>query len=161
MGQPLHNQKHESFARAVILEGRDPEEAYTEAGFGTGFRNHNKLLNKPFMRARMAELEQEREAIALASQTSIADVLAELEKHGVDRVTDFFESGSDGQLHARNLRTLRPQIARCLLDALHEATGMNWHEAWPPEERDESLVLIKRMGRWKISEIKRNPQSGT
>ena len=120
MNKPLHNPKHEKFARAIVFDGKEPPEAYVVAGFQKDRANHWKLFRNPRVKARIAELTEERELAARAARAPVAEVLAELGKHGIDRVADFFESGPDGALIVRHLRAVRAELALSLLNALHE-----------------------------------------
>jgi hypothetical protein len=53
-------------------------------------------------------------------------VLVELEKHGIERVADFYQSGPAGGLVARDLRAVKAEIALALLNSLHEGFGISW-----------------------------------
>jgi hypothetical protein len=119
MSKPLRNPKHEKFAQAIV-NGTDLPQAYVDAGFQRNRANHNRLVRDPRLKARIAELTEERELAARAARAPVAEVLAELGKHGIDRVADFFESGPDGVLVIRQLTGVRVELALSLLNALHE-----------------------------------------
>jgi phage terminase small subunit len=125
MSKPLRNPKHEKFAQAII-DGTDLAQAYVDAGFQRNRANHNRLVRDPRIKARIAELTDERETAARAARTPIADVLIELEKHGCERVADFYENEPAGALVVRDLRAVKVEIALALLNALHESFGISW-----------------------------------
>jgi LDH2 family malate/lactate/ureidoglycolate dehydrogenase len=121
----LRNPQHEAFCRAIVIDGKDLQEAYVIAGYQRDRANHNKLRRRADVSARIEELTQERDAAARAARTPIADVLTELASHGIDRLADLFEGAPDG-LVVRNLRVLRVETALALLNALHDGTGIAW-----------------------------------
>jgi hypothetical protein len=125
----LRNPKHEGFCRAIVFRGKDLAEAYVDAGFDPNsitYKNHNRLRRRPDVEVRIRELTQERELAARAARTPIADVLAELATHGIDRVADFFQPDAGGNLVVRDLSIVRAQVALSLLNALHDGTGLIW-----------------------------------
>ena len=122
MSKPLHNPKHEKFARAIV-GGMDPADAYVDAGFQRDRANHWKRLRDPRVKARIAELTAERVA-----QTPVVDVLAELENHGLERVADFYQTEQAGGLVVRNLRAIKVEMALALLKSLHEGFGIIWEQ---------------------------------
>jgi hypothetical protein len=126
MSKPLRNPKHEKFARAIVFDGKDPAEAYVDAGFERDRANHWRLFRNPLVKARIDELTAERELAARAARTPIADVLIELEKHGCERVADFYENEPAGALVVRDLRAVKVEIARALLNSLHDGFGISW-----------------------------------
>jgi hypothetical protein len=113
MSKQLRNPKYERFARAVV-DGTDLAQAYVDAGFQRNRANHNRLVRDPRVKALIAELIEERAMAARAARAPVADVLAELGKHGIDRVADFFESGPDSVLVVRQLRAVRVELALAL-----------------------------------------------
>ena len=123
-GGVLHNPKHERFARAIVIDGKDPAEAYVDAGFKRDRANHWKLLRNARVKARIVEL-----TAACVARTPVADVLVELEKHGFERVADFYQTGPAGKFVVRDLRTVKREIALALLNSLHEGFGISWNQS--------------------------------
>jgi hypothetical protein len=78
--------------------------------------------------ARIAALKEERELAARAARTPVSEVLIELEKHGIERVADFYRSGPAGGLVARDLRAVKAEVALALLNSLHEGFGIQWDQ---------------------------------
>src|SRR5580693_1098269 len=74
MSQPLRNPKHEKFARAIAADGKDPAQAYVDAGFQRDRANHWKLLRNPRVKERVAEL-----MAARVAGIPVGDMLIELE----------------------------------------------------------------------------------
>jgi hypothetical protein len=134
----LSNPKHESFCHAIELDGKHPQDAYVVAGYEPNRANHNRLLNRADIKARLVELAAERELVARAARTPTAEVLAELAKHGIDRVADFFEFRSSDILAIRDLTFLRPEVALSLLNTLHDGTGLKWDPS-TAVQRDDLL----------------------
>jgi hypothetical protein len=125
MSKQLRNPKYERFARAVV-DGTDLAQAYVNAGFARNRANHNRLVRDPRVMARIAALKEERELAARAARTPVSEVLVELEKHGIERVADFYQTGPAGGLVARDLRAVKAEIALALLNSLHEGFGISW-----------------------------------
>jgi hypothetical protein len=125
MNKPLRNPKHEKFARAIVIDGKEPADAYTDAGFQRDRANHWKLLRNSRVKARIAEL-----TASCAAGTPAADVLIELEKHGFERVADFYQTKASGGLAVRDLRAVKREIAMALLVSLHDGFGIGWDQ--PP-----------------------------
>jgi hypothetical protein len=119
MNKPLRNPKHEKFAQAIVIDGREPADAYVDAGFQKDRANHWKLFRNSRVQIRIAELQEELELANRAARAPVADVLDELKKHGVDRVEDFYETGAKGPV-VRDLRGVKTEIALALLGALQE-----------------------------------------
>jgi hypothetical protein len=136
MGKPLRNPKYERFARAIVFDCKEPAEAYVAAGFERNRANHNRLMRDPRVKARIAELRQECELAARAARAPVADVLTELEKHGVERLSDFYQSGADGGPVVRDLCAVKVEIALALLNSLHEGFGISW---------DQSAILAAKV----------------
>jgi hypothetical protein len=124
----LRNWKHERFCRAIVFDETPPRDAYTLAGFEPNRANHNRLLRTPDIKARIEELKLDREKMARAARVPIAEVLAELGQHGIDRVCDFFQANAAGELSVRNLGGIRVEAALALLHALHDGAGITWDE---------------------------------
>ena len=124
MSKPLRNPKHEKFAKAIVIQGKEPADAYVEAGFQRDRANHWKLFRNPRVQMRIAELKEEVEVAARAARAPVADVLNELKQHGVERIADFYENGANGPV-IRDLRTVNTEIALALLGALHDGFGIH------------------------------------
>jgi hypothetical protein len=129
MNKPLRNRKHEKFARAIV-DGKDPADAYVDAGFERDRANHWKLLRNPFVEARIAELKEERERAARAARVPVAEMLSELGEHRVERVADFYQTGPAGGLVVRDLCAVKVEVALALLNSLHDGFGIRWDQ--PP-----------------------------
>jgi hypothetical protein len=120
--RPLKNWKHEEFSRLVV-EGTEPREAYVLAGFAPSRANHNRLMRRPSVKARIDVLGRERETAARAARVPIAQVIDELDRCGV-RIEDFFERNAAGILSARNLETVPVEVAMAFLRFLSEGFGI-------------------------------------
>jgi hypothetical protein len=129
MSRPLRNPKYERFVRAIIIDGKEPGEAYVDAGFERHRANHNRLMHDPRIKARIDELRQERETAARAARTPAADVLIELATHGFERMADFYRAEPAGGLVVRDLRAVKAEIALALLNSLHEGFGISWDQS--------------------------------
>lgn len=125
MSRPLRNPKHERFVRAIVIEGRNSADAYVEAGFRPHRANHFRLLRQPRIVARIAQIKEERNTVALAARTPIPDVLTELGKYGFERIADFFESAATGFAVRNELRRIRPEVALALIRSLCEGFGLD------------------------------------
>jgi hypothetical protein len=125
----LRNPKHEKFARAVVLDGLAPAEAYVDAGFMRNRANHNRLMRDPRVKVRIAELTQEREMAALAARAPVQEVLTEFQKHGIERLVDFYQIEPAGGLVIRDLRAIKTEIALALLNGLHDSFGITWTQS--------------------------------
>lgn len=132
VSKPLRNPKHEKFARAIVFDGKEPPEAHVIAGFQRDRANHWKLFRDPRVKARIAELTAECELANRAARTPAADVLAEFEKHGVERLADFYQPGPDGVLVIRDLGTVKVEVALALLNSLREGFGVGRSQSLPP-----------------------------
>jgi hypothetical protein len=60
--------------------------------------------------------------------TPVADVLGELEQHGIERLSDFFQSDAAGGLAVRDLRAVHAGVALAFLTSLHEGFGVSWEQ---------------------------------
>jgi phage terminase small subunit len=120
----LKNWKHERFA-CQIAEGTNPADAYVIAGFQRNRANHFRLMRQPRVAARIAELKRDREAAARAARVPIDQVLAELNKRGLDGVADFFERNAAGILSVRDLQGVPVEVSIALLKLLREGFGIN------------------------------------
>jgi hypothetical protein len=125
MSKQLRNPKYERFARAVV-DGADLAQAYVDAGFMRNRANHNRLVRDPRVKARIAELTEDRELAARAARAPLSEVLIEMEKHGIERVADFYQTGPAGGLVIRDLRAVKAEIALALLNSLHDGFGIGW-----------------------------------
>src|ERR1700722_17558584 len=128
MSKQLRNPKYERFARAVV-DGTDLAQAYVDAGFMRNRANHNRLVRDPRVKARIAELKEEREIAARAARAPVSEGLNEMEKHGMERVADFYQTGPAGGPVIRDLRTVKAEIALALLNSLHESFGIGWTQS--------------------------------
>jgi|SRR5579872_2358037 len=142
MSKPLRNPKHEKFARAIVLDGKEPAEAYVIAGFERDRANHWKLLRNPIVEARVAQLTAERELAARAARTPAEDALAEFEKHGIEQLADFYQPGPAGALVVRDLGAVRVEVALALLHSLHEAFGIHWEQSNGPSAIPEQCRSV-------------------
>ncbi|MDH6259043.1 terminase small subunit [Bradyrhizobium sp. BR13661] len=124
----LRNPNHERFCRAIVLDGEEARQAYVTAGYEANRANHNKLLNRRDVSARIEELTRERDLAARAARQPMADVLSEFASHGIDRLTDLFET-VDGAIAIRDLRGLRPETLLAFLGALHDGAGIAWERS--------------------------------
>jgi hypothetical protein len=120
----LRNPKHERFIRAVF-DGIEPAQAYVDAGYQRNRANHWKLLHNPRVAARLAELKELRKTAERAIRTPVTEVLFELQKHGIERVADFYQVSAGGPV-VRNLRAVKLEIAAALLEALLDGFGIDW-----------------------------------
>jgi hypothetical protein len=141
-GEALRNPKRERFARAIVFDGKHPAEAYVDAGFTKNRANHWKLLRHPLVKVRIAELTEEREMTPRAARTPVTEVLIEFEKHGVERLADFYHDGAAGALVVRDLRAVREDIALSLLNALHEGFGIAWDQSMTQPAAPAKLVTL-------------------
>jgi hypothetical protein len=125
MSKPLRNPKHEKFARAIVIDGKEPADAYVDAGFQRDRANHWKLLRNSRVQTRITELKEDLDLAARAARAPVADVLSELKNHGVERVADLYEVGACGHV-VRDLRAVKTEIALALLGALHDGFGISY-----------------------------------
>jgi phage terminase small subunit len=119
----LRNLKHEIFAKEVAV-GTAPVVAYEVAGFRPHRANHFRLMRRPEVASRIGELKQEREDAARAARVSAYQVLAELNRRGIVRVTDFFDRDAVGALIVCDLQTVPVEVSIALLRFLREALGV-------------------------------------
>lgn len=118
----LRNWKHERFAQE-IERGTNPEDAYVLAGFARCRRNYVRLLRKPHVAARLAEIKLEREVAARVARMPLADVVDALARCGVERIGDLFEA-TDGGLVVRDLRAVPVEVALAFTAALRDGFGL-------------------------------------
>jgi hypothetical protein len=85
-------------------------------------------MRNPRIKGRIAELTQEHELMARVARTPVAEILVELEKHGLERVVDFYQDGPAGGLVIRDLRGIPVEIALALLNSLHDGFGISWEK---------------------------------
>ena len=86
----LGNPKHEIFAQHVAA-GMQPREAYTRAGFEPSRGNFHRLMKKPHVARRIAELIDSRERLVAAARMQPEEIIQVLRERGnIDRVADFF-----------------------------------------------------------------------
>jgi hypothetical protein len=121
--KPLVNWKYEKFVRLVV-DGTDPREAYTIAGFVPNRANHNRLMAKAPIKARIDVLRRERELAARAARVPLDQVLDEMDRRGIVRIYDLFERNAAGILSVRNLEVVPVEVSLALLKALGEGFGI-------------------------------------
>ena len=119
----LRNPKHEIFAREIVA-GTDPAKAHVIAGFASHPANHFRLMRRPNVAARIAELKREREQAALAARVPVSEVLAKLDARSIDRVADFFDRNEAGVLTPSDLRAVPVEVSIALLRFLGDALGI-------------------------------------
>jgi hypothetical protein len=119
----LRNWQHEKFAQEIVA-GAEPREAYVVAGYKWNRANHHKLARRPDVAARIAELRQQREDAARAARVPIEQVLAELDRCGVDHVADFFDRDAAGILRVRDLRGVPVEVSLALVRLLRESLAV-------------------------------------
>lgn len=113
----LRNWKYELFARQVA-EGAEPRDAYTGAGYKYNRANHNKLLRRPEIAARIEELRRARQEAAAAARMSPENIVQSLSSCGLDRLADFFERDEAGILRVRDLQTVPVEVTLALIREL-------------------------------------------
>jgi hypothetical protein len=121
--KPLVNWKYEKFA-SLIVAGTDSREAYTLAGFIPNRANHNRLMKKAPIKARIDVLRRERELAARAARVPLDRVLDEMDRRGIVRIYDFFERNAAGILSVRNLEIVPVEVSLAFLKALGEGFGI-------------------------------------
>jgi hypothetical protein len=119
----LRNWQHEKFAQEIVA-GTEPREAYVVAGYKWNRANHHKLARRPDVAARIAELRRQREDAARAARVPIEQVLAELDRCGVDQVADFFDRDAAGILRVRDLRGVPVEVSLALVRLLRESLAV-------------------------------------
>ncbi|MGO9399718.1 MAG: hypothetical protein ACLP19_18015 [Xanthobacteraceae bacterium] len=120
----LRNWKHEKFAEQ-IAEDVAPAEAYVIAGFERHRANYFRLMRQSKVTARIAELRREREDNARAAMVGADQILAELDRRGVERVADFFDRDAAGILRVRDHQQIPVEVSIALLRLLRESLGIN------------------------------------
>jgi hypothetical protein len=115
----LRNWKHEKFAE-LVATGENPRRAYELAGYTPHRANHNKLLARPDIAARIDELKRDRALRACAARVPIEQILGSLERCGLDRLADFFERDAAGILRVRDLQAVPVEVSLALLRNLRE-----------------------------------------
>jgi hypothetical protein len=92
----LGNPKHEIFAQHVAA-GMRPRDAYVRAGFEPSRANFHRLMKKPHVARRIAELISDRDRIVAAARMQPEEILQILRgRVNIDRVADFFEINGVG-----------------------------------------------------------------
>jgi hypothetical protein len=114
MSRELRNRRYEKFAQEVAA-GTDPRQAYVIAGYGPDRANHNRLLRRADVAARVQELKDEREFAAQAAVMPAPAVLEILKNSGIDRVSDFFERGPTGNFHVADFQKVPVEVATAFL----------------------------------------------
>jgi hypothetical protein len=124
MAQLKRHPRYEIFAQEVA-KGVPPAEAYIAAGFdqtGKRCRNHNRLLKRADVVARIDELKAMREAAARSAHVAPDQVIETLDRCGVVRVGDFFERDGAGIVRLRNLDRVPVEIAIAFLRFVRAST---------------------------------------
>jgi|SRR6185312_16888588 hypothetical protein len=127
MGQ-LRNRRHEKLAE-LIVGGTDSKDAYVLAGFAAGsaeLRNYNKVLRRPEVAARIAELRKERDNAARAAGMSPLAVLMALKGCGIERLDEFFVGDDEGVLRVRDLRAVPVEASIALIRLLRESLAIQY-----------------------------------
>jgi hypothetical protein len=121
----LLNWKHEKFAQ-FVADGIDPRQAYTLIGYAPNRANHNRLLRRPEIAARIAELKHERMFRACAAKVPVEQIIDGFGRVGVN-VEGLFERNAAGVFEVRDLRSVPAEVALALLRSFRAALGI------PPE----------------------------
>jgi hypothetical protein len=114
MNQKLRNHRYEKFAQEIAA-GTGPRQAYIIAGYEPDRANHNRLLRRAEVAARIRELKEEREFAAHAAVMSAPAVLEILKKSGIERLIDFFERDATGNFHVADFQTVPVEVAIAFL----------------------------------------------
>jgi hypothetical protein len=134
----LKNQRHEQFAHAVA-NGEKPHIAYVNAGFSEGgaYQSSNKLLKKPEVEARIAEISANKHRL-LTEKVSYTVVDAMREAEEAFLIAKGKENG--GAMVAA--ATLRAKLMGLLVDKKEIRTGAL--DELSAEERDAAINAIRR-----------------
>ena len=119
----LRNWRWEKFAQEVAA-GSNPREAYAFAGYEPDRANHNRLLRRADVAARIEELKQEREEAARAAGMEPPAVLAVFKGLGVERIDDFFQMDADGVLRVADRQAVPVEVAIALLRFIRRALAV-------------------------------------
>jgi hypothetical protein len=122
----LRNWRWEKFAQEVAAGG-DPREAYAVAGFKRDRANHNRLLRRADVAARIEELKLDRIEAARAAGMSVPVVLSVLKRCGLEQIDDFFEPDEAGNLRVRDHQAVPVEASIALLRFLRESLGIGPH----------------------------------
>jgi hypothetical protein len=132
----LRNARHEKFAQGVA-GGKKPSQAYETAGFarkpGFGFAGSWKLMRKPEVLARIAELQRQAEAECRISRKQLLDFLVEV------MLTPAGEVHVDHRLCQAFHHTKRMQWLR-MPDKLKAAELVIKIHGWDEPERTEHPI---------------------
>jgi hypothetical protein len=128
----LGNPKHEIFSQHIAA-GMLPREAYTRAGFEPSRANFHRLMKKPRVAQRIAELIADRERLVAAARMPPEQILQTLrERAQVERVADFFEAEGDA-LHVRDLREVPVECATAFIRLARAGFGLPANFETAPE----------------------------
>jgi hypothetical protein len=116
----LRSWKHEKFCE-LVASGEDPRAAYTLTGYVPNRANHNKLLRRSDIAARIEELRSGRATMARAAQVPADVVLEQLRRCGVESFADLFDRDAAGTLCARDLHAVPVEASIALFRLLREA----------------------------------------
>jgi hypothetical protein len=120
MIRKLRNRRYEKFAQEIAA-GTDPRQAYVIAGYEPDRANHNRLLRRADVSARIQELKEEREYAANAAGVAAPAVLEILKNSGIERINDFFEPDEAGNLQVADFRTVPVEAALAFLRFIRRA----------------------------------------
>jgi phage terminase small subunit len=122
----LRSWRHEKFCQEIVA-GTDLKEAFVIAGFkpsSLASRNYNRLLRRPDVAGRIAELNKEKEDKARAAGMSAAAVLAVLKGYGIEQVEEFFDRDETGIVRVRDRQQIPVEASIALLRFLRESLGI-------------------------------------
>ena len=132
MGELL-NSRHERFCQAydmLIAQKYGTaleigQRAYVLMGAAPNRANHNRLLARPQVQARLAELKHERESRARAARMAPDDILNALGERGLRHVADFFELDANRSLQPRgDLKTIPAELALAFVGFVRDVMGI-------------------------------------
>ena len=120
-----------------------PREAYTRAGFEPSRANFHRLMKKPHVARRIAELISDRDRLVTAARMQPEQILQTLrERAQVDRVADFFEINGVG-LHVRDLRFVPVECATAFLRFARVGFGLPVDFETVPEMIGADVCLLR------------------
>jgi hypothetical protein len=120
MSRELRNHRSEKFAQEIVA-GTGPRQAYVIAGYEPDRANHNRLLRRAEVAARIKELKEEREFAAQAAIMPAPAVLEILKNSGIERLIDFFERDAAGNFHVADFQKVPVEVAIAFLRFVRRA----------------------------------------
>jgi Terminase small subunit len=120
MSQKLRNHRYEKFAQEIAA-GTGPRQAYVIAGYEPDRANHNRLLRRAEVAARIQQLKEEREFAAQAAVMPASAVLEILKNSGIEHINDFFERDAAGNLNVADFQTVPVEVAIAFLRFIRRA----------------------------------------